>query len=229
MTDYTITLNLSPPSLNTLLSDGYALYGCKAVKTTAQGAPLVWFQRAAFADTLAWSEQYAAYTSGDPIIPNYPIVANTKYDLALGETLNIVDTFGDGTVVPAGTSGAISLNNQTTTLLTGGLWQPSPSEDGAPVCACSLGGGQVTVITPLARVLLFFAPQAMLGPGTVIEMADMAYGDALLIDLTDAPARAVIFDVNSGWSWGGGSWARVVSAGTPLGPLLFLATESLHG
>lgn len=228
MTDYTITLNLFPASLDTLLSDGYALCGCKAVKTTAQGAPLVWFQRAALNDInpLAWSEQYAAYIAGDPIIPNYPIVANTKYDLALGETLNIADTFGDGTVVPAGTSGAIALNNQTTTLLTGGLWQPSPSEDGVPVCACALGGGQVTAITPLARVLLFFATQEMLSPGTVIEMA---YGDALLIDLTDAPAPAVTFDINTGWSWGGGSWARVVSTGTPLGPLLFSATDSFHG
>lgn len=231
MTDYTITLNLFPASLDALLSDGYALCGCKAVKTAAQGAPLVWFQLAALNEInpLAWSEQYAAYISGDPIIPNYPIVANTKYDLALGETLNVADPFGDGTVVPAGMSGAISLNNQTTTPLTGGLWQPTPSEGGAPVCACALGGGQVTAITPLPQVLLFFAPQAILGPGTVIEMADMAYGDALLIDLTDAPASAVTFDINAGWSWGGGSWARVVSTGTPLGPLLFSATDSFHG
>ncbi len=67
-------------------------------------------------------------------------------------------------------------------------------------------------------MLLLFATSSV-APGTPV---DTAFNAGVLIDLGDAGARDVSYDINEGWSWGGFAWAQPVADHAPLVPLLIL-------
>jgi hypothetical protein len=60
--------------------------------------------------------------------------------------------------------------------------------------------------------------------GTVIEQA---YSTGILVDLTGQNSRKLTYDIDGGWSWGGGSWGKQIPAQASLVPLLIEKSTSL--
>lgn len=219
MPNYTVTIDMSQQTVNDLSQNNFMLYGFKAVRSSVPGAPLVWFQSNAYGivTDLGWSQRFLAYTSTGQIVPGGRIRATNSYAAELGQTLEVTGTNGTGTVVQNGTQGAISIHNVTTTKFTTGISEEQPLGGGiTPICAFPLFGNNLDVIAPIARILLMFSTTPV-NTGTVVFQA---YSPGLLIDLTGVQSREVSYDINKGWSWGGGAWARQVPANADLVPLL---------
>ncbi len=231
--DLRIKIVMSSETVGSLNSGGFYLYSFKAVQSTDQaGRPLIWFrtQNYSLNTTIEWSNRYSAYTSFSRIEQNNQIVIGADIPITPGQTWVIDSNAGTGKVITAGPATAVSIHNTTTQQFTTGLLQPQ-TNDSKPLCAFPLFGGFVDVITPIDKVLLIFSTE-LLEPGTVIESlfnltSELSRGymwlstsPGILIDLTDADLREVGFDINEGWSWGGFSWARGVSATENLVPLL---------
>jgi hypothetical protein len=225
-TPYSVTITMNQTTVNALSTGGFYLYGFKAVKTTSVGAPVVWFETAAFGlnTVVSWSENYQAYTSNSQVIAGGRVVATNSYPINLGQTLQITTPAGTGSVnTQSGTPQAIDIANQTTTQFTCGISQSNPVGAVTPMCAFTLYGNFTDVIAPIEKVLLMFSTLPI-NTGTVVEQS---YSPALLIDLTAENSRTVAFDINQGWSWGGGSWAQAYAANTDLVPLLIESSTSL--
>ena len=218
MADYQIDISMSGDTVNALLDQGYNLYAFKAVDTSNRGgAPLVWFKTQNFAtDTqIDWQVDYEAYTSLTKIIPKGKITASNHYPIDLGQTLVVMGTTGTGEVEGKGTEGAISILNQTSTPMTCGISQ-MVSGSAAPMCAFPLNGNMLDVIAPIEKVLLMFATNTV-DTGTVIFQS---FSQGVLIDLTAVNNRTVTYDINTGWSWGTGTWAKKIAPGTDMVPFL---------
>lgn len=202
---YEIDITMPQATVDALKNGGFALYAFKAVKSAvAGGAPLVWFRTTTFLTGMqvTWTEDYQAYISSDEIISNGRISAQAYADIDLGNTANVSPT-GGVVAVNGGTDGAVSILNQGATPWTCGI---SQLNNGAanPMCAIPLYGKMLDVIIPIEKVLLMFASNTV-NTGTVIYKA---YSEGVLVDLTDPTAkgkRSVAFDINQGWSWGGGA------------------------
>lgn len=219
MATYSISISMNQETVNDLSANNFVMYGFKAVRTTAAGAPLVWFGTTSYGiDTdLNWEQRYQAYTSKSQIVPGGTVRATNAYDIDLDQTLVVVDKSGIGDVdTGAGTPRAISVLNQTDTQFTCGISEMQPTGAVTPLCAFPLFGNNLDVMAPVARVLLMFTTVAV-NTGTVVYQA---YSPGVLIDLTDVNSRAIAYDINTGWSWGGGPWARQIAPSEDLRPLL---------
>ncbi len=217
---YQVNLSLSLATVQALQQGGYNLYGFKAVQSTMKGgAPLVWFSIPAASllttNNIEWTVQYQAYISNTfPVAPNTNVVASAAVDISLGQQWN-VEPGGGNNVTTAGPAIAISINNTTTTPFTCGV---SMEQNGVfnPLCAFPLYGGGLDIIAPIEKVVLIFSTLPV-NTGTVIEQA---FSPGIFIDLTTDNQRSVAFDINLGWSWGGGSWGQQIPANSDLIPFL---------
>ncbi|MFT3769744.1 MAG: hypothetical protein QM820_30270 [Minicystis sp.] len=219
---YEATITMAQPTVEALALSGDSLYVLKAISASDQaGRPLVWLrtQHYALNTVLRWDEQYAAYTSFTPIAPHTPISIGASYAIAPGQVLE-VQAQGVGTVSDGSMPGQLAIDNQTTSPFTCGISQPhhvDGDEDAStPVCAFPLYGLHSQVFTPVAKVLLLFATDPI-APGTPVERA---FAPGLLIDFSDAAARAVSYDINTGWSADSAVWATPVANQALLAPLL---------
>lgn len=223
-TNYTVTINFNtettPSTPEQLNSQGYLLYGFKAVQTSQKGgAPVVWFAfnsaKTPFLPTatINWSEYYQGYITDQAIITNGQITAADEWDMTLGQVVDV--TTGD--VSDGGTPSALSLNNPGSIPFTCGISQMQGITS-TPMCAFPLNGNHMDVIAPIEKILLMFATEVN-NTGTVIEQA---FSQGILIDLTSAQQRTVNYDINAGWSTPGGQqgWAQIVPATASLIPLL---------
>jgi hypothetical protein len=216
-TNYGVSITMDQATVEALSSGNYSLYGFKSVQSSAGGGrPLVWFKSNDFGlDTdVTWEVQYEAYTSRSAIIPNGQIKGLSSYSIDLGQMLEVETPQGTGNVVD-GTPGIISIENLTATQVTCGI---SEVVDGTaqPLCAFPLYGNGLDAIVPIQKVMFTFSTKPV-NTGTVIEQA---YSQSILIDLTAKTSREVSFDINSGWSWGGYSWAQAIRPSTNVVPLL---------
>ncbi|HEU5469665.1 MAG TPA: hypothetical protein VFV67_03360 [Actinophytocola sp.] len=225
MANYTVSVLMSKETVNNLSQNNFVLYGFKAVRTTLPGAPLVWFQTTAYGETteLNWTQRFRAYTSRSKIVPGGLIRATNSYDIDLGQTLEVTDKSGTGSVVLAGNPGAVSILNQTSTEFTCGVSEMQPDGGVTPMCAFPLFGNNLDVIAPVERILLTFSTTPV-NTGTVIYQA---YSPGVLIDLTGTDSRTVGYDINAGWSWGGGAWGRQIAPSQNLVPLLIETSTDL--
>jgi hypothetical protein len=204
-----------------LASLGFHLHAFKAVQANTAGAPLVWFSLSpddySEKTQIAWQVQYEAYTSRSKIIPNGRVTSTFSTKIELGQTLTVEpNRGGGGEVTTGGPAQAISIRNKTDVEYTCGISQQVSGRSN-PMCAFPLlGGGNKDVIAPIEKILLMFSTSP-LNTGTVIYQA---YSEGVIIDLTSANIRAVKYEVNKGWSWGGYNWARKVEADEELVPLL---------
>ncbi len=215
---YTISITMTPSTVTVLSRNGFALYGFKAVKTGTQGAaPLVWFRtRSIFLNTqVTWTDQYRAYLSSSPIIPNGTIAVSSAIAIDLGQTA-VVGQDGHLTTIAQGTPSAISLSSASFQQWTSGIAQPGADQQPSPLVALPLSGSGIEVVTPIEKVLLLFAA-ATFDAGMV---SYKAYAPGILVDLTGASQRNVSYDINNGWSSGGGAWATPVAAQQDLIPIL---------
>ena len=218
MASFDVDIKMSQETVNALSQNGFILYGFKAVKSAIPGAPVVWFQTRAYGkDTvLNWDENYEAYTSTSDIVAGGRIKATNSYPIKLGQTLEVNDRSGTGSVSGTGKAGAISIMNNTSTKLTCGISQLDPDGAVSPMCAFPLFGNNLDVIAPIERILLMFSTSPF-NTGTVIFQA---YSPGVLIDLTGATSRDLSYDIDNGWAWDGGAWGRQIKASENLVPLL---------
>lgn len=221
-TAYQIAVTMSQETLDQLVAENYFLYAFKAVRSTQQsGAPLVWFKLGhpgySESTVLDWQVQYQAYTSTDHIVPDGHVTATFHADIELGQMLHVQTDGGDGEVLDDGTADVISILNETNSLFACGIAAPTPGGAGSnPICAFPLHGQSEDLFAPIEKVLLMFST-APVNTGTVIEQA---YSSGVLVNVTGGIARTVNFEIETGWSWGGGTWAVPVKPAANLVPLL---------
>ena len=223
-----VTVTMSQPTVEALGRSGYWLYTYAAVQTPdAAAVPLVWqrTQQYSLSTAVSWTPSYQGYTApsaslaaGSTVVPGFAAA------LAPGQTLQVTSTGGNGSVVESGVPGTLAVLNQTTAQFTCGVSLQQGNGLYAAACATPLYGGTLQLVQSTARVLLLFTTQDT-PPGTVCTLAT---GPGVMIDMTGASSRAVTFDMNQGWSWGGGTWAAAVAAESPLVPLLVRPTQQLQ-
>lgn len=219
MAGFSVTVEMDQGTVETLVRGGYTLYGFKAVRSAAGGGqPVVWFETTGYLLTtrVQWEERYQAYVSRSPVVDGGQIQASSRYDVQLDQTLEVLGSFGTGTVVPSGVPGAISITNQTDREFTCGISQQSIDDTFVPVCAFPLGSRMTLVIAPAEKVFLMFSTTAV-DAGAVLFQADAA---GILIDLAGTSERTVRFSSETGWSWDQNPWARTCPPHTDLAPLL---------
>lgn len=217
LSQHEIDIEMTQATLEALMASGYALTAFKVVQASMRGAsPLVWYQtnQLLMTTSIVWQEQYQAYVSTSQIIGNGVIRADSTTDIGLGQTAQVTAN-GAMTITDGGTPAAISIQNQASQPWTCGVSQVVENQANA-VCAAPLNGNMLGVIAPVEQVLLMLSARSV-NTGTVIYQA---YGPGVLIDLRSAAQRTVQFDINNGWSWDGGTWARPVAPGSDLVPLL---------
>ena len=214
----TININLAPATLEALSSMGYALYVMRSFDTTnAAGKPLVWFASTQFleSNSIAFEAQYQAYVPTSQVIPNGVVIASDTVPVELGQTVTI-DVNGVLTVTQGGNPAGVTLVNSTTRPFTTGLMATANSAGFGPIFAEPLYGLAEDIAAPADQFLLTFSTDGV-PPGSVIQHA---MAQSLLVDLTGATERTVAFDINTGWSAGGATWATTVPAGADLTPVL---------
>lgn len=224
-TEYRITLSMTPETLEALDASGYALYGFAAVACSdTAGRPLVWarVQRYGARTVVRWSGRYEAYTSTDAIRPGRPVLPGFSAAIEPGQVLTVRNPAGTGEVTLGPGGENILILNRTQTPFTCGISQNREGE-AAPACAFPLYGNGLQIIAPLPKVLLMFSTSRY-EPGAV---AGVATGPGVLVDMAGATERALGFDINAGWSWGGATWGAAVPAGTRLTPLLVEPSTAL--
>ncbi|AUX43502.1 uncharacterized protein SOCE26_049510 [Sorangium cellulosum] len=211
---------MSAETVRALSASGFSLYGFMAVGGSDRaGLPLVWLQTSDYSlrTEVSWTERFEAYTSFGTVARGASIHAAASYAIAAGETLEVEDAKGTGTVVRGGVPGALSIENRTVTPLACGL---APAQGGvsSPSCVFPLHGNNLQILVPVQRVLLMFSV-VQIPPGTAIGRAS---GPGILIDSEGARERAVAFDIDAGWSAGGSTWAQQVTASANIVPLLVI-------
>jgi hypothetical protein len=226
MSEFQVTITMATATVSALITSGCLLDAFRAVQNSdLAGRPLLWQQPPYSATTqIGWDDGYAAYTSESPIQNGTPVSVGFSAPVTVGQQLEVT-TGGIGQVTAGGYPDAISILNTTTTPYTCGIGG-GVGDAPAPYCAFPLYGKTLQVITPLQQILLLFST-APITPGTVVSTlgapqsaALTTAGPGILIDLDTANQRTVNYDINTGWSWGGYSWAQEILAGTDLEPLL---------
>jgi hypothetical protein len=219
-TPYTLTFSMSADTVQALHGSALVVFkGVKAQGGSNGAVPLAWFTFDGFStsNTLSWTEEYSAYVSTSKIVPQGVITASDTHGITFGETMNVIDG-GLGQVVNGGQKNAISVNNTTSTQYTSGIAQVPPDGSAAqPLCAFNLYGNHENLFIPEEKVFLMFV-SGTVKLGTVVAKS---IGQGLLADLTGVQKRdGIVYDINSGWSWGGGAWGQAVAPNSELSPLL---------
>jgi hypothetical protein len=220
-TEHPITLHMDTKTVTALADSGSALYGFVAVRASdAAARPLVWLRSQAYSaiTRVTWSPGWQAYTSTGAAAAGQPVRPGFSAPIAPGQVLRVSGAGGTGAVLPSPFASETAVLNERAQPYLCGLSQRAGDGDDAfaPVCMLPLYGGGLQIIVPLPTVLLMFSTVAA-EPGTVAEVAT---GPGVLLELEGAPGRAVRFDVDAGWAWSGGTWARAVPAAADLVALL---------
>lgn len=215
-----VTIQMPPDTVQQLASQGYSLIAFKAVQISEGGPlPALWYQTQSFstATTIGWTDGFTAFTSLSQIVQGGQIPASASYPARIGSTLMVTAPDGTGSVSPQGSAGAISIENQTQNPFICGIGQTVNGQQNI-LCAAPLYGEFLVMIAPVRRVLLMITAEPI-ATGTLMARAP---SEGILVDFT-APgtvSRTVNFDIDNGWSWGGGTWGQLVFANSDLIPLL---------
>jgi len=231
-TTFSVTITLLNDTATKLATSGSKLYAFKVVRCSdLAGLPTVWSvtSRLMPTTTISWTSPYQGFSSASDVTAGTLITEGFATALAIGSTLVINSPTGIGTVQQNGTADACSIQNTTTTQFSCGLAQAPAGSSSAPICAFPLYGNNLVVITPLDQVLLMFSTLD-LSPGTAItslatavELANLAVTTGgVVLDLTGVTQRAVSYDINLGWSWGGATWGKSVPSTASLTQWLIL-------
>ena len=213
-----IDIAMSPQTVEALSAGGYALYAFKAMQTNLVGpAPLVWYRTQSFATTttVAWQETYQVFISHTPLDPGQVIAPHAVLDVRLGLAVSIAND-GGLEISGGGTGGGLDIFNYAIQPWDVGLSQTVGGTLG-PMFALPVYAEQMQTVTPIDRVLLMIT-QPTMEPGEVVLQAS---GPGLFLDFTGGEAQqTVAYDINQGWSWGGGVWAQAVNPGADIQVLL---------
>lgn len=197
-TNYSIIITMSDDTVNALQKDGYYLCAFKAVKTSAEATPVVWFSSLKYAENteIDWSEHYQAYTSTSEIVSGGQIKASSSYDIDLGGLLNVSGQSGTGKVDPSGgTKGEIEIYNSTDQKFTSGMSQQAIVNGQtimSPLCAFTLNGGFSLSMAPIEKVVLMFCTKDV-NTGSVIAKST---SPGISIDMTGSQTKAITYDMS---------------------------------
>jgi len=213
-----IAIKLAPATLAALKGLGYALYIMRLFdKTNAQGKALVWLTttRLEEATSIDFDAVYQAYVSTTQMVGNAVVTVSSSAPVDLGMTATVGSNMQIA-VTRGGNPDGVTIVNGVSTPYTTGLMARAIGGDFAPIFAEPLYGLAADIAAPLDQFLLTFSTQGV-APGALIEHA---VSQSLLVDLSGVLQRAVVFDINNGWSAGGAAWAKPVPAGADLTPVL---------
>lgn len=221
MTTYSVQIDLSTSTLQQLQAGGFSLLVLKSVSAPVGGAaPLVWYQTRGFMQqtSVPWQDQYMGFTSQSQIQSGAVIQPSFEAPMNLGQILTVSDPSGMGMVQNGGPSGALAVQSDISNPLTTGHAQVVGSGQRGLVAAFPLMPHTTISMKPINKVLLLFSSQPAQS-GAVMTQA-LAPGFLVDVDGSSNDSREVTFDINSGWSCGGCSWAQPVQQGANLAPLL---------
>ncbi len=222
---YTLNIMIDPQTVVALRTAGYSLYGFKAIQSASSGgAPTVWFEDDQYMQStdIVWQGDYRAYSSKTPVIPNAVVMPNVSLDVTPGQML-ICDVGGNATVKTGVSQRNISLLNRSSQQITAGISEEVNGQI-SPICAFPLFGNMLDTVAPIEKVLLMFSTEE-LGTGTILERSMCA---SILVDLTGTTSRSVNFDINTGWSANGASWAQNLPAFTDIASVLIEETGNFQ-
>ena len=213
-----VDITMSPRTVEALRAGGYSLYAFKGMQTNLVGAsPLVWYatQDLATTTTVAWKETYQAFISQSPINPGGMIAPHATLDVHLGLAIAIAND-GGLSISGGGTAGGMDIFNYMPETWNVGLSQVI-GEGLGPMFVLPVYPEQMQSVTPVERVLLLITQESM-QPG---EVMDQAGGPGVFLDFTGGEAQQTVeFDVDQGWSWGGGTSAQTTPPGADIQALL---------
>ncbi len=217
---YEVTIGMAAATAAALSREGARLCAMLAVEASGQAWPVLWLQTGQYSvkTSVSWSGTCSAYTSPsqDPLKAGSTIAPGFSVPISPGEQLTVDQPTGTGEVTAPGPSAnAIAVFNTTTTPLATGIAQELTGSS-PPICVSPLHGKSVDLFVPLGQILLAFST-VRAKPGTVVKSL---FAPGMLVDLTGAATRTVQFDIDQGWSCGGGAWGQEVTATADLGPLL---------
>jgi hypothetical protein len=223
-------ITMSDTTAESLSRSGYTLQAFQVVLTNdSLTMPTIWFTTTKYSTLteLMWTDQAKAYTSATPIIIGTLIVVGFTTDIAPGQVLVINSAAGTGAVEGGGVPCTLGIENTTGHPFTVGAsatatvqGNPQPC---SPLCAAPLYGTDLKLIELTKRVLFVVGGSRALA-GTVERCSQ---GPGVMVDFTEAAQRALAYDINTGWSWGGGAWAFDVRPDTDLPPILTVRSENL--
>ncbi|MEK2475310.1 MULTISPECIES: hypothetical protein [Streptomyces] len=223
MPEYTVRVTIDKDSIKEM--DKYTLYGFKAVRTSGDAEPVVWFADNSYTtDTdIAWHTEYQAYAS--PYAQTGPISTYHPEDIQLGETFVVESKKCLGRVdgKPDPTKPITVTNRVPETKFRVGIAQkPSISEEFRPLCTSTMIADGTNAFSPVEKVLLIFAT-AEIDEGAVITRA---FSAGVLIDLTGAAKRSVTFSTQKSWGWAkDAKWAEKITQDDPITKHLISAKQ----
>ncbi|MEX0299318.1 MAG: hypothetical protein AB3N28_09630 [Kordiimonas sp.] len=222
---YTLNIMMDPQTIIALRSAGYSLYGFKAVQSASSGGvPTVWFRDDQYMQStdIVWQGDYRAYSSQTQVVPNAVVTPTVSLDIRLGQML-VCDANGNAKVKAGVSQNNISLLNQAPQQITTGISEEVNGQI-SPICTFPLFGNMLDTVAPIEKVLLMFSTE-QLDTSTIVERSTSA---GLLVDLAGTTSRSVNFDINTGWSAGGASWAQNLPAFTDIAPILIEPTGAFQ-
>jgi len=215
-TVYQVTIELSASTVQQLQAGNFSLCALKAIATTAGGGqPTLWLVTQNYSKTtmIEWQPAYQAYVSQSTGV----VLIATTTPIDYGQIMSIAE----GKVTGGGVADGMSILNNTTAQYTSGLAAAPGGGNPTPMAAFPLFGNMMNAFAPVEEILLMFTNY----PATAGAGLTRAYAEALLIDMEGATPRTVSFDINSGWSWGGGAWAQTIQPNALLAPVLIDVTD----
>jgi hypothetical protein len=215
-------------TVDALLRGRYSLYAMFSVRLrNAAARPTIAFASRDIMETmaLAWSPDVSAYVSVTPVGGGQVVQLGRQTQVEPGQILHVT-AGGLGYVTSGGPPFEIAIENMTASPFTSGFARAGfRSSETAPIFAAPLHGHHISVASALPKLLLQFTTET-LTPGTVLERSDAStfaaasYGPALLVTAARDTVRAVAYDINRGWRWGGENWARAFPPDADLTELL---------
>ncbi|MGG2461720.1 hypothetical protein ACO0M4_18200 [Streptomyces sp. RGM 3693] len=214
MPDYTVRVTIDSDSIKEM--DKYTLYGFKAVKTSGDAEPVVWFADNSYSTNtdITWHTEYQAYAS--PFAQSGPISTYHPEDIELGETFKVEDKKCLGSVIgDPDPKQPITVTNRvlSTKFRVGIAQKPSVRDEFRPLCTSTMIADGTNAFMPVERVLLIFATKEI-DEGAVITKA---FSAGVLIDLTGAEKRTVSFSTQNSWKWDEkAKWAKKITQDDPI-------------
>jgi hypothetical protein len=197
-----------------ILQKDYTQYGMRSTSAGGAGyrSPTVWLinKRFSTTTTIEWIIQYGLWTGSYTEAKTGQRIAtgNKMYkNVELGDRFDVNNAAGTGSIIKGGAVGIgannqLHITNNTSTRFLGGVLMNSTGKestsenDFTKTCAFTLFGNQTLKMTPIQKVLIFFASDEY-RTDTVIQSSITT---ALLINYNDELSRQVTFDIDKGWS-----------------------------
>ncbi|MDG6101724.1 hypothetical protein Daura_38315 [Dactylosporangium aurantiacum] len=229
MDTYKLTIDMDQDTVEALTAGNYALYGLRAVATSAPGGePTIWLKTDTIGKqtVVSWREQYSMYTSKQSTYGQGTVItATNNYPADLGSVLTVDSPAGTGEVHQGGQAGCLEIDNGVQQRFTAGICTLDTNGNYQPSGAFTLYGNSTDLFQPILKAAFFFATRPY-SNGTVIQQA---VTQGIFVDFTKAPdgVREVSYNIDGGWSYAGKPWGQLIASREMLNSLLIIQDPAL--